>query len=90
MRGKVWTSILLVLLLAFCLLSGCAGNEQPTAEKVSIKIGGSSTMAPIIAKCADNFTDEFKTWDKVDAGLRKNLSSSTYPPVVPALVSNQL
>ena len=69
MRGKFWTSILLVLLLAFCLLSGCAGNEQPTAKKISIKIGGSSTMAPIIAKCADNFTDEFKTWDKVDAGL---------------------
>ena len=26
-------------------------------------------MSPIIAKCADNFTEEFKTWDKVDANL---------------------
>ena len=68
MRGNKWLSILLISVLALCLLCGCAGNEQQ-AETTSIKIGGSSTMAPIIAKCADNFTDEFKTWDKVDASL---------------------
>lgn len=69
MREKVWTSIMLVFILAFGLLPGCAGNKQPSAEKTAIKIGGSSTMAPIIAKCAANFTEEFKTWDKVDASL---------------------
>ena len=68
MRGKKWLSILLISVLALCLLCGCAGNEQQ-AETTSIKIGGSSTMAPIIAKCADNFTDEYKTWNKVDSSL---------------------
>jgi phosphate transport system substrate-binding protein len=63
MRGNKWLSILLISVLALCLLCGCAGNEQQ-AETTSIKIGGSSTMAPIIAKCADNFTDEYKTWNK--------------------------
>lgn len=74
MRRKPWLIILLISILSLCLLSGCANNEQgaettASAEKTSIKIGGSSTMAPIIAKCADNFTDEFKTWNKVDASL---------------------
>lgn len=68
MRGNKWLSILLISVLALCLLCGCAGNEQQ-AETTSIKIGGSSTMAPIIAKCADNFTDEYKTWNKVDSSL---------------------
>lgn len=68
MRGNKWLSILLVSVLALCLLCGCAGNERQT-ETTSIKIGGSSTMAPIIAKCADNFTDEYKTWNKVDSSL---------------------
>ncbi|WP_093797980.1 substrate-binding domain-containing protein [Sporomusa acidovorans] len=30
-----------------------------------IKIGGSSTLAPVIAKCADDFTEKYKTWKKV-------------------------
>lgn len=68
MRGNKWLSILLVSVLALCLLCGCAGNERQT-ETTSIKIGGSSTMAPIIAKCADNFTDEYKTWNKVNSSL---------------------
>lgn len=68
MRGNKWLSILLISVLALCLLCGCAGNERQ-AETTSIKIGGSSTMAPIIAKCADNFTDEYKTWNKVDSSL---------------------
>lgn len=76
MKRKTWLTVLLVSILALCLLAGCAGNKQgsekdaaPEKTTASIKIGGSSTMAPIIAKCADNFTEEFKTWDKVDASL---------------------
>lgn len=75
MKTKRLLSILLVAAMALFLLSGCTGEQQgadnnPAPEqKSSIKIGGSSTLAPIIAKCADNFTEEFKTWDKVDASL---------------------
>jgi ABC-type phosphate transport system substrate-binding protein len=57
MRKRTWLSVLLASVLAVCLLAGCAGtgNEQGTdknapTEKTSIKIGGSSTLAPIIAK----------------------------------------
>ncbi len=76
MRRKTWLTVLLVSILSLCSLAGCAGDKQegekeaaPEKTTASIKIGGSSTMAPIIAKCADNFTEEFKTWDKVDAGF---------------------
>lgn len=75
MKRRIWLSVLLCCILAFTMLAGCASNESgsennaaPT-EGYSIKIGGSSTLAPIIAQCADSFTEEFKTWDKVDTSL---------------------
>ncbi|AQS60528.1 ABC transporter substrate-binding protein [Desulforamulus ferrireducens] len=55
------------------LLAGCGQtSEAPkteTAKEQSIKLGGSSTLAPVIAKCADDFTEKYKTWNKVDAQL---------------------
>jgi phosphate transport system substrate-binding protein len=75
MKRRKWLSVLVCCILAFTLIAGCSGNEKgseknaaPTKEN-SIKIGGSSTLAPIIAQCADKFTEEFKTWDKVDPSL---------------------
>lgn len=65
----------LISLLMMVLLVGCSSDSAETPEgatpqaDTSIRIGGSSTLSPIIAKCADNFTEEFKTWDKVDASL---------------------
>lgn len=76
MGKKSWLSILLVsvMILSMGLIAGCGGGEkesngQNPAEKTTIKFGGSSTLAPILAKCADNFTEEFKTWNNVDASL---------------------
>ncbi len=75
MKKRKWLSVLLSCIFAITMLAGCAGNEAggennaAPKEDYSIKIGGSSTLAPIIAQCADNFTEEFKTWDKVDASL---------------------
>ena len=65
-----------LLMMALLAVAGCSsdnaeapeGGATPPAD-TSIRIGGSSTLSPIIAKCADNFTEEFKTWDKVDANL---------------------
>ena len=68
-------SVLLCCMLAITILAGCTSsktgsddNAAPAAD-TSIKIGGSSTLAPIIAQCADDFTEEFKTWNKVDPSL---------------------
>ncbi|MDD3269722.1 MAG: phosphate ABC transporter substrate-binding protein [Syntrophomonadaceae bacterium] len=75
MKVKTWVALLLVAMLGLFMLSGCggespkAGDEAQPVEKASIKIGGSSTMAPIVAKVADNFTEEFKTWNKVDKSM---------------------
>lgn len=75
MKARKLFSILLVLAMTLFLVSGCSSTKQgadnnPAPEqKSSIKLGGSSTLAPIIAKCADNFTEEYKTWNKVDASL---------------------
>lgn len=74
-KRKAWLSVLLCCVLAFALLAGCTSNDSAgeddaaSTESYSIRIGGSSTLAPIIATCADNFTEEFKTWDKVDPSL---------------------
>ncbi len=70
MKGRRCLGILLVFIFSLCLLAGCAGSETDAdSAGNSIKIGGSSTLAPILAQCADNFTEEYKTWDKVDASL---------------------
>lgn len=74
-KGKLFQAILgLVVLL---MLAGCGQSESPKTEtgkegaaKVqAIKLGGSSTLAPVIAKCADDFTEKYKTWNKVDPKL---------------------
>lgn len=73
-RGKYLAVIL--ALLTFMLLAGCGQSQQPkagsgdaAAKAQSIKIGGSSTLAPVVAKCADDFTEKYKTWNKVDPKL---------------------
>ena len=62
---KLITCFLVVALLAF--VAGCGSsptNNQP-AKDLSIKIGGSSTLAPVVAKLADDYTEKYKTWKKV-------------------------
>lgn len=60
-----------VLLLAFVVAVAGCGSSAPTANQpqpakdFSIKIGGSSTLAPVVAKAADDFTEKYKTWKKV-------------------------
>jgi phosphate transport system substrate-binding protein len=68
--------LILVMALALALLVGCGQNEQPAeqgkdtaAQEQSIKIGGSSTLSPVIAQLANEYTEEYGTWNKVDASL---------------------
>ncbi len=75
MRNRFIT--VLAFLLGLLLLVGCGQSQQQQTEQPgdaitkaqSIKIGGSSTLAPVIAKCADNFTEKHKTWNKVEPKL---------------------
>ncbi len=66
-------SLLVLLVLAGCGQSSKAPTSEPAKETAakdqSIKLGGSSTLAPVIAKCADDFTEQYKTWNKVDPKL---------------------
>ena len=61
------------LLLTFtAVIAGCGSsttNKPPQAKDFSIKIGGSSTLAPVVAKVADDFTEKYKTWKKVKDSL---------------------
>lgn len=65
------------IIVGLFLLAGC-GQSDPKAtdqdgdtasQAQSIKVGGSSTLAPVIAQCANNFTEEYKTWGNVDPQL---------------------
>ncbi|KZL92247.1 phosphate ABC transporter substrate-binding protein [Clostridium magnum] len=68
--------ILSMLVAASITLVGC-GNKQtsstPQTNKDSkgtkIMFSGSSTMAPVISKIGDNFTEKNKTWKNVESSL---------------------
>lgn len=75
--GRSKLVVVLALVMGLFLMAGCGQSGQDSteqsgntpAEEQSIKVGGSSTLAPVIAKCANNFTEEYKTWNKVDSDL---------------------
>ncbi|MGI5880245.1 MAG: phosphate ABC transporter substrate-binding protein [Syntrophomonadaceae bacterium] len=77
MRQKIGIMVVLISLLMMSIIAGCSNtnsdadkqNVKAPEQNVTIKVGGSSTLAPIIAKCADDFTEEYKTWNKVDSSL---------------------
>jgi phosphate transport system substrate-binding protein len=46
--------------------------QSPTASfEDKIRIGGSTTLLPVIADCASRFMETFDTWDKVDPSFPK-------------------
>lgn len=75
MKKRVLTLLLVFLLALSLIATGCTQNnagekEEEKEQAVSaIKIGGSSTLAPVVAKIADNFTEKYKTWNNVDPSL---------------------
>lgn len=66
-----------LVIISLLLLAGCGHNEpgatgqagDTASQMQSIKVGGSSTLAPVIAQCANDFTEEYKTWNKVNSEM---------------------
>ncbi|QGU00388.1 Phosphate ABC transporter, substrate-binding protein PstS [Candidatus Syntrophocurvum alkaliphilum] len=61
MKKKSFVVLLIITFLASTLLIGCGSDRATT-----IDAGGSSTLAPIVTECAENFKEEFVTWNNVD------------------------
>lgn len=68
--------ILSLIVAAGITFTGCGSQQASSTSQSSkdsketkIMFSGSSTMAPIISKVGDNFTQKNKTWNKVDANL---------------------
>jgi len=58
-----------VLLLVLALAAPWAGGEEEFDG--AIRMGGSSTLLPVMADCANTFMEKYHTWDKVDPALPK-------------------
>ena len=59
--------------LAGALLT-CGLSLQASANPMdsgTIRIGGSTTLLPIISKIASDYMEKFETWDKADLSLPK-------------------
>ena len=55
---------------SLALLAGTASAQKPEFDG-TLRIGGSTTMLPMIADGASQFMEKFGTWDKVDPSLPK-------------------
>ncbi|WP_432408401.1 phosphate ABC transporter substrate-binding protein [Wukongibacter sp. M2B1] len=73
---KKYLSLVLVVTLACLLFIGCSSSDKQssTETKEESKIGcesiifkGSSTLAPVITQLTKDFSEQNKTWDKVDS-----------------------
>jgi|TARA_B100000315_G_scaffold259566_1_gene316094 phosphate transport system substrate-binding protein len=52
----------------------CCTIQKVNAENLdvdSLRIGGSTTLLPIITNCANDFMEKYKTWNKIDSKLSK-------------------
>ena len=63
---KTLIRMLSVILL---ILFGFSTGAFADPERGIVRAGGSTTLLPIIVKCASDFMEKYKTWDKVDASF---------------------
>jgi phosphate transport system substrate-binding protein len=63
------TGIALVSAVMLCVI----GISQPFAAEFdgTLRIGGSTTLLPVVADAASQFMEKYGTWDKVDSTLPK-------------------
>jgi phosphate transport system substrate-binding protein len=63
---------LLVALLLSLTLTPMAGAQETKSFNGTIRIGGSTTLLPVIADCTSQFMEKYETWDKVDPSFPKS------------------
>jgi phosphate transport system substrate-binding protein len=63
---------LLVALLLSLTLTPLAGAQETKSFNGTIRIGGSTTLLPVIADCTSQFMEKYETWDKVDLSFPKS------------------
>ena len=68
---RIKNRTLVVVLLGF-LISVFSSFTINAEEQGIVRIGGSTTLLPIIATCAMNFMDKYSTWDQVDPAFPKS------------------
>ncbi len=56
--------------ILFCLIT-VSGLAQEAEFNETIRVGGSTTLLPVIADCASQYMEKYSTWDKVDPSLPK-------------------
>ena len=59
--------VLLALLSGLAVLAALA-SPASAAESSILRVGGSTTLLPVIAKCASDFMEKYGTWDKAVPG----------------------
>src|SRR5262245_57754664 len=60
-----------VLALSVLLaLPSAAQSEKP--EDKALRLGGSTTLLPVIAQCASDFMEKYETWNKADPSRPKD------------------
>jgi len=60
----------IALTTLFCLFAG-AGFAREAEFDGTMRVGGSTTLLPVIADCASQYMEKYGTWDKVDPSLPK-------------------
>ena len=71
LKNCITVAVLLLLLSA-----SVGGAQKNKGFDGTIRIGGSTTLLPVITECASQFMEQYKTWNKLDASL----------PEVPVLI----
>ncbi|HZE99893.1 MAG TPA: substrate-binding domain-containing protein [Planctomycetota bacterium] len=59
-----------LLAVASLFLAGSGAGAVPD-EDTALRLGGSTTLLPVIAQCASDFMEKYETWDKADPALPK-------------------
>jgi len=62
--------MLVALFLSLTLAPMAVAQEKNNFDG-TVRIGGSTTLLPVIADCASQFMEKYETWDKVDPSFPK-------------------
>ena len=65
-----YVGMLFAMLLSLTLITMADGQETKNFDG-TIRIGGSTTLLPVIADCTSQFMEKYVTWDKVDPSFPK-------------------